>query len=425
MSPNRLVRQSNCANVTVYMRHSNYFFRVLALLLLATFALGCKQNEVAPPLPTRTSEPIIPTITPSAPEAIVLPTASPDPTAIPEPLVVATAMVVSSAETTEPTIIPSATPEQTAIINTTEFARFGVSGRAQLSKGAQAAGIPFTSFLDWHFKNTDLLPEGVDYWRMLNVREGEVKTPWDLLEPIIAAHPGDVWIIGNEPDVKWQQDSTPEDYATAYHEGYTKIKALDPTAQIAVAGIAQGTPLRLAYLDRVLAHYQATYGEPMPVDIWTLHAFTLREERDSWGVDIPSGMDEDTGELYEIEDHDDLTYFEGNIVNFRRWMMENGYQDKPLTITEFGILLPNDYGFPPEAVSQFMIDTLDILMTLKGDLGLASDENRLVQNWFWFILEEPPDRYPSGNLYNSADRSRTPLGDTWHNYLTQPRQNLP
>ena len=50
--------------------------------------------------------------------------------------------------------------------------------------------------------------------------------------------------------------------------------------------------------------YRNTYGAPLPVDIFNVHAFILREEQDNWGVGIPPGMDGWTGTLYELEDHD-------------------------------------------------------------------------------------------------------------------------
>ena len=31
----------------------------------------------------------------------------------------------------------------------------------------------------------------------------------------------------------------------------------------------------------------------MPVDVWNVHNFVLREERGSWGVDIPPGIPDD------------------------------------------------------------------------------------------------------------------------------------
>ncbi|MEZ4715566.1 MAG: hypothetical protein R2851_05670 [Caldilineaceae bacterium] len=51
-----------------------------------------------------------------------------------------------------------------------------------------------------------------------------------------ANNPGRTWIVGNEPDVAWQDNTTAADYACAYHDAYHAIKAGDPTAQVAISG---------------------------------------------------------------------------------------------------------------------------------------------------------------------------------------------
>ena len=47
---------------------------------------------------------------------------------------------------------------------------------------------------------------------------------------------------------------------------------------MAIGGVSQVTPLRLDYLERVLAAYEKQYGQPMPVDVWNVHTFILREQ---------------------------------------------------------------------------------------------------------------------------------------------------
>jgi len=82
---------------------------------------------------------------------------------------------------------------------------------------------------------------------------------------------------GNEPECIWQGNSTPEQYADVYHQLYTFIKARNPTARVAIGGVVEPTPLRLEWLDRVLDHYQTTYGETIPVDVWNIHLHSLQE----------------------------------------------------------------------------------------------------------------------------------------------------
>jgi hypothetical protein len=228
--------------------------------------------------------------------------------------------------------------------------------------------------------------------------------------------PGQVWIIGNEPDVIWQDKVTPETYARAYHEIYQAIKDVDTTAKVAPAGISQVTPLRLEYLDRVLLTYQEKYQARLPADWWTVHIYVLREERNSWGVEIPPGFDVDQGALYEIADHGRLDLFEAQLREFRAWMKRNGYQDIPLAVTEFGILMPEEYGFPVKLVSQYLTNTFRLLATLRDPRsGYPPDEHRLVQRWAWFSLSDP--NYPTSNLADLENDRLTPIGEAFRDFV--------
>ena len=154
----------------------------------------------------------------------------------------------------------------------------------------------------------------------------------------------------------------------------------------------------------------------MPVDVWNVHNFVLREERDSWGVDIPPGIDEQAGLLREIDDHDSLPLFEEQFVNFRQWMKERGQQDKPLIVTEYGILMPAEYGFSPERVEAFMLNTFEFFHTATdSDLGYPADENHLVQRWCWYSLADKA--YPTGNLYQPESGNLTYLGAAFRRYV--------
>jgi hypothetical protein len=154
----------------------------------------------------------------------------------------------------------------------------------------------------------------------------------------------------------------------------------------------------------------------MPVDVWTLHGFVLREERGSWGVEIPPGFGDDRGMLYEVSDHGRLDFFETHIRDFRMWMKARGYQECALALTEFGILMPHDYGYPPEVVEKYMQTVFDLLLSLQdADTGLPSDENRLVQQWAWFSLDS--EVFPTSNLADLKTNHLTSLGFTYRTYM--------
>jgi hypothetical protein len=153
----------------------------------------------------------------------------------------------------------------------------------------------------------------------------------------------------------------------------------------------------------------------MPVDVWNIHLAILREERGSWGVDIPPGLPDDTGVLYEIEDNADVEILKEQVVTFRRWMAERGLRNRPLIVTEFSVLMPPDYGFPFERVRDFMLTAAEYFMTATdGDLGYAADGNRLVQRWAWYSVAD--ETYYTGNLFDPETGQITPLGKEFAEY---------
>ncbi len=356
-------------------------------------------------------------------------TPAPRPTQTPWPSPTAT---TSPTETATPTpsatmapqpIVPSETPAATRPDEGTTPAapviawreRFGVSGHNEVVTAAHAAGLVFGNYLNWRVEVNPALPvDEVVFWQMVPVNAEGLQVDWPFLETVVAAQPGATWIVGNEPDVIWQSNVSPERYVEIYHDVYTFIKERDPSARLAIAAVSQSTPLRRAYLDRMLNAYQAAYGQSMPVDVWTVHGFTLREEAGSWGVGIPPGMDVTQGELYEIADHDDLGIFRQNLVDFRAWMAARGYGDRPLAVTEFGILQPSDYGFPLHRVANFMLGAVAFFLEATGETGYQADDGRLVQWWFWYSVYD--EFYPTGNLFDPASGRLTPLGELLSSY---------
>lgn len=349
-------------------------------------------------------------------------------------LTTAVPLLPTQGNTTEPTANPQPTatpgfltvtpgPSLTACSPALCIPRFGASGTLEMISAAYSAGLPFDNYFNWELENSPLPVGEAEFWQMIRVNEIGVRRDWDEIGQAVEANPESIWIIGNEPDIRWQDNTTPARYAEIYHDAYFFIKELDPSARIAVAGVGQPTPLRLSYLDLVLETYSETYGQPMPVDIWTIHNFILREERDSWGVGIPPGMIQESGQpidqgiLYEIEDHNDLEIFKQNLIDFRQWLADRGYRDRPLAVTEFGILMPSDFGFPPDVVVEFMRGTFEFLVQARDDsIGYPADDNRLVQWSFWYSVFDE-DEFPTGNLYDPETAELTPLGEQYATYI--------
>lgn len=379
--------------------------------LLALLMIGCGRATLPAPAltATLTPEPIAPTRTP-------LPViGSPGTAATPAP-----ASATIPPDATPPpkdTATPAATlsPRQIAALD-----RIGVAGALPDVEPGRALGLRFGHFTFW--RTWPHVPEapGVTIWQTVRLGQigewGEWPAVGDLIEETIQLHPGAFWMVGNEPDVPWQDNATAEEYAEAYHDIYAFIKERDPSARVGAGGIALPTPLRLAWLDSVLQRYHQRYGEPMPVDLWAIHLFVLREEAGSWGIGIPPGMTETAGQLHEIEDHGDIELMKAYVNAFRSWMAANDYADKPLAVTEFGILLPEDYGFPPEFVQNYMTEAYEYFRTASGDDGLAVDGDRLVQYAFWYSLYDEGD-YKTGDLLNRGSGALTPLGQAFIHYV--------
>jgi hypothetical protein len=291
-------------------------------------------------------------------------------------------------------------------------------------------------YTDWGSSLKPARPGGIAYLQMVRlVQTGPtayVSYPTgSALTAMIAANPGALWVVGNEPDRRTYQDGLePQLYALAYHDLYDQIKNADPTSRIAAGSIVQPTPLRLQYLDMVLSSYRTQFGADMPVDVWNIHGFILNEQScdpscpghdNCFGAEIPPGISACTGKTYTIEQNDDLTIFKQFIVDFRQWMAQNNYQDRPLIMTEFGVLMPEDYGFPPPRVNAFMNGSFDYLSTAAGLSGYGADKGRLVQAWAWYSLI---DSNFNGRLFDAATKARTVYGDNFAAYTAHVTPNV-
>ncbi len=369
------------------------------VLLVAWLASGCGFVAIQP-----TPEPLVPTRTPVA--GAIAAASSP---------AIAPATTAAPLATSTPEAIPTLTAGEAAALD-----GIGIAGALDHVEPAARLGLRAGHFTFWRVSPEWPDAPGTAIWQTVRLGQIEEWAQWPAvqgeIERALREHPGGFWLIGNEPDVIWQDNATAEEYATAYHDIYTFIKERDPTAQVGAGGIALPTPLRLAYLDDVLAAYQARYGGPLPADLWAIHLFILREEAGSWGIDIPPGMEATAGELYEIADHGDLVLMQGYVVAFRDWLAANGYGDRPLAVTEFGLLFPEDYGFPPAFVQAYMTKAFDYFRTATGPAGLAADGGRLVQYAFWFSLYDDGD-YRTGNLYDAERDVLTPLGEVYRDYV--------
>ena len=286
---------------------------------------------------------------------------------------------------------------------------FGLASKADADEWADKLGAQW--YFDWDTKASRRSTQ-LEYWQTIRVNQNGYSPSREKIASIASKFSGYTWIIGNEPDNVFQDNTSPEKYAQIYHELYIMIKSKDRRAKIAIAGVSQPTPIRLAYLNQVLESYEKLYNEKLPVDWWNIHAYVLREEDDSWGAGLPVGLSIDHGELYEIEQHGDISIFQQNLIDFRKWMKENGYQNTPLVVTEYGILLPEEFGYSQEFISDYLKDTSEWMLTYQDtEYGFPDDNYRLVQKFAWFSLSDP--NFPSANLADLEKNNLTLVGESF------------
>jgi len=98
-------------------------------------------------------------------------------------------------------------------------------------------------------------------------------------------------------------------------------------------------------------------------------------------------------------------------------MAAHGQQEKPLWVTEYGILMPASYGFDEARTRAFLFGSYDLFNRLRDPaLGYAADDHRLVQRWVWFSAGY--DLYPTGDLF-TRDGQPTGLMDALSAYLEE------
>jgi hypothetical protein len=114
-------------------------------------------------------------------------------------------------------------------------------------------------------------------------------------------------------------------------------------------------------------------------------------------------------------------------------MTGKGEREKPLWITEYGSLLPpidppggpNYYNVSDQDTANFMLATFDFMLSATDEVtGLPADDNKLVQRWFWYSLNDY--RYHFGGTLLDPDNGKAPtlVGEEFIDYqsldLAQP-----
>jgi len=337
----------------------------------------------------------------------------------------------------------------------TRTERFGIAfvGQVPIGTGSDTVTQSLTDYdvapfnvgwySDWRYSATPNQPadQQLEYAQLLHVADGNWPPNWGAVENAAKLQPGAMWLIGNEPECPNQDAVTPTVYATRYAEAYQKIKGWDPTAQIAVGGMVQWTPLRQKWMEMAMAAYETQEGEAMPVDVWNIHIQILTEGNETnpnAGAGVPVGLDPQALGIppmyYGLADCGNAMIFKSMIDSLRTWMADQGQQNKPLIISEMGVLQPWFYlvdgtdqadnkAYADHLVEQYMVEVFDYLLNeTDATIGCPDDENRLVQRWLWFSLngsfydEATCWGGFNGSLYDYETKKLTQFGQRFHYY---------
>jgi hypothetical protein len=209
----------------------------------------------------------------------------------------------------------------------------------------------------------------------------EADADWRSVPDVARRQRGEWWQFGNEPNDPHQDNLSPEKFAERYHAFYFALKRADSTARIVPAGIANAD---WRWAQEFRQAYRARYGRYPRVDGWSVHNYLLDA----------------------CEDALDVKLFQARLIAFREWMSRIGDADKPLLLTEYGVLYGNGCcGCPliaAEQVAEFMRATTTWLI-----------ESRVAQGWAWFAAY-------SGGRFNGdlfEDSRLTRVGETYRDLI--------
>ena len=134
-----------------------------------------------------------------------------------------------------------------------------------LVQEANARGLSIVATMGWPARWA--VTDGVAYYGVPDMAAWE-----NFVSRTAARYRGqvDIWEIWNEPDKPYYWRGTPAKYAELLARAYTKIKAADPEATVAVGGLAQGGSSLVAdFLQQILSN--GTYPAGRYYDVHNIH----------------------------------------------------------------------------------------------------------------------------------------------------------
>jgi len=183
-----------------------------------------------------------------------------------------------------------------------------------------------------------------------------------------------------------------DEYVTWYHDFCGFVRGLSRRIKIAPGDLqsAWGGLQGTEQLEGYLAAYKRKYREPMPIDALSLHCYITGNKPPEWAKPEVVGVDT----------------FKDKIRTMRSFMKQAGLHDTPLVITEMGVF--NHHCEPRLTDAQLIEIMSGAIEFMEGpdgsdrDLGMPSDNYRLVQKWSYSAF---PHLVRDGKL--------TPMGEAY------------
>jgi len=261
---------------------------------------------------------------------------------------------------------------------------FGVNVAVEFAPGLQAPldRLGPVWYMDWHWET----PPIPGHERLFVVRSWMVSQQGEAVAEAMASSGPAWWSCGNEPNDPNQDNVSAEAYAALYRAFESRAE-IAPQVRVVPAGIANAD---WEWAQAFREAYNARYGRYPRVDAWNIHNYMLESDQDP----------------YDVEE------FKRRIVAFRNWMEKIGDADKPLILSEFGVLYGNGCCGrpvdPPVKIQTFMRETVRWLL----DSGAVSC-------WTWFSTRS---EVLNGDLM-TAEGELTDLGIIYRDLILEYSEN--
>lgn len=327
--------------------------------------------------------------------------------------------------------------------------RFGVGYQGRYCDGCsyelidnfdyQDLGIGW--YFDWsHGRGLDepRTRPGLEYMALVGAYTKADYREWcqeltDFVTPRLEYYPDGLrWTIGNE--INFDDGRTWQEYAEQFVGWRDCLKAINPTFEIGTGALVQlnmGTNGNTGqficvdyndpdsaenYFKNYINKIRTDYGAEKLPDFIVMHGYTPCD---------PFDPQPTTG---SSPNWTDINLFKESVSEHRKVMKELGLEDKDLIMKEFGPLNPafydpegqliTDPALVSTAVQNYLSRAVDYLATTTNSTyGDPADENRLVQRWAWYVMNDPEDvqagdpfYFPHLTLYDTTTKQPTAIG---------------